>query len=557
MAIKQVAISVFPRDEGFWRLDWLDRVAYLDRTVRYSQPSVVARLSKVRDLDFQDDHDRLLAPESTSHRYQKSCWLSVGTLPYLTVGSIWRNQRLVLEPAYQEQVLDINVSPATTNFIKAGLNLNETGFLLPLSEHPWHLKSTQSYCVMVSLGLGRQLVIPCLELARFYFGSSSRLLTQLFTPPLEEEKLFTKIDYDEAKRYLDLTLAPGLSGCSASDIGRLALSKSAWTAASMVGTSMQQAAAAMVPIYIRTGFPFTGKTTLKVRGKWLSHGGKADATFVVFSILSCSHPFPFKSLQYKTIDDGLKKRRLKLPPQPIPEGAASIHASQPSSKPQLTEKEPSTNLKGITRFVKRPVRFPDLTRKKVWKEQAIEVFAPHPVSAHIADSDEEATASHQISSSTSRARSVDFAQVSAETASTHKPPPFLRRALAALKRADENLSIQLLTASDEDGWTIPIPTIADEDGVIHPRVMTRDGKQRRCSLFELRQGQRHLHLVVIDAFPPFVHTAQGRAGQLTQDETVQAAAQSFLNLSLWKLFLPRSVSLAIYRWVRDIDDKYS
>lgn len=43
---------------------------------------------------------------------------------------------------------------------------------------------------MVELHGNRQIIIPCIELIRFYFGSSSGLITKLFLPPLEHEALY-------------------------------------------------------------------------------------------------------------------------------------------------------------------------------------------------------------------------------------------------------------------------------------------------------------------------------------------------------------------------------
>ncbi len=93
----------------------------------------------------------LLSTHSMSPpKFQRRVWISVGTLPLLRVGDIWRDGQLDVRPDYAlEEFPDIQIDKNTTTLIKAGLNLDDKGFLLPLPEHPWHMQCTQSYCVMV------------------------------------------------------------------------------------------------------------------------------------------------------------------------------------------------------------------------------------------------------------------------------------------------------------------------------------------------------------------------------------------------------------------------
>ena len=65
------------------------------------------------------------------------------------------------------------------------------------------------------------MIIPCVELARFYFGSSSSLLSRLFLPPLSRDSLFSSASLDPYSRRLQIDLAEKMSGASAADIGRI------------------------------------------------------------------------------------------------------------------------------------------------------------------------------------------------------------------------------------------------------------------------------------------------------------------------------------------------
>ncbi|WP_025917411.1 hypothetical protein [Herminiimonas sp. CN] len=155
----------------------------------------------------------LQSPDSTSPaKFQRKAWVSVGTLPLLRIGDIWRNGQLELAPDYElAQFLDLEINAQTAVLVKAGLNLEEKGFLLPRTEHPWHMACTQSYCLMVELPQNRRLIIPCMELIRFYFGSSSNLLTKLFLPPLSRDTLYSKPHFDKTSGRLTLQLAADTS----------------------------------------------------------------------------------------------------------------------------------------------------------------------------------------------------------------------------------------------------------------------------------------------------------------------------------------------------------
>jgi hypothetical protein len=177
-------------------------LAFPNRLMRRTQPSLLLHLSRVTNEKFRDDPSVLFSSESTTPaRQQRKVWVSVGTLPLLRIGDIWRDGKLEAQPDYQlETFHDLEIDKSTTSLIKAGLNLNDKGFLLPLAEHPWHLQCTHSYCVMVELPDERRIIIPCIELIRFYFGSSGNFVTKLFMPPLERKALYGNPKFHKTTR---------------------------------------------------------------------------------------------------------------------------------------------------------------------------------------------------------------------------------------------------------------------------------------------------------------------------------------------------------------------
>lgn len=428
--------------------------------------------------------------------------MSVGTLPMLRVGDIWRDGVLHFQPDYElEQFDGLEINSNTTSLIKAGLNLDEQGYLLPLAEHPWHLQNTQSYCLMVALPQGKRLIIPCMELIRFYFGSSSGLLSKLFMPPLERESLYNNAQWQAFTGRLSFDLADGISGASAADIGRMITSPVAWRAAALVGASSLRASVAQQPIYPQGVFPFEGVTDLIASGKWLSFAGQERSTFLVYSLRSCSHPFPFKTLRYEI--KGGRPRSFNAPTHGN-DAPRARHSSAKDPKNQtLVERDASNELAPKERVIRAEARFPDLTRKPVWKSVSLN---GQPASRSGREVERVNNAAVGESGSAQRIRPVDLTVSLANEGAGHKPiPEFLREAITGLD-ALEGVQVELLTQSDEDGWTVPVSVLCDEDGVIDPRLFLNDNTENRlrraCVLAFSAQGD-HLCAVLIEAEPVY------------------------------------------------------
>lgn len=294
-------LSNLTPDNRAWRLDWFGDCGYPAHIRRYAQPSIKVIPSPL--LIDTADHALLLHPVSTDHQHQHETWAPISALPLLAIGDLWQNGRQIAPPDYQVEAFNaLTINPETTSFVKAGLAIDES-LLLPLNHHPWHRTHTQAYCVAVELGNCRRLLVPCVELIRFYFGSSGNFIQRLFTQPLTANSPWTEKRFDSATKHLHLALANRLSGVSAADIGRIANSKFSWRAAAGIFASCQKAAAQRHHVHPYTGFPFEGVTNLVASGMWLPFGEQKNATFfLAYRLRSCSHPFLFRSLSYETAD---------------------------------------------------------------------------------------------------------------------------------------------------------------------------------------------------------------------------------------------------------------
>lgn len=544
-------ISIFPKDKTHWRIDWFGDIAFPNRLVRRKQPSVLVHLSRVTDNRFLSDPSVLLSPQCTRPaQFQKRVWVSVGTLALLRIGDIWCDGQLVLRPDYEiEKFHNVQINKDSTSLVKAGLNLDEGGFLLPLSEHPWHLQCTMSYCLMVQLPEDRRMIIPCLELVRFYFGSSSNLLSRLFLPPLKRESLFSSAMLDPKTRKLQIDLAERMSGASAADIGRIAMNPVAAHAARIIGASCLRASTSGQLIYPQALFPFEGTTDLIVSGKWLSHGDAPRSTFLVYSLRSCAHPFPFRSLQYTTLG------RSSGPNSPAT--GAPTHASTtayrraaPDAKDQsLVGRDASNNLSRKTNYFKEPPRFPDLDKKPIWRNKiSFTEVTDETVWGSTGQSIDSAAVGD--AGSDQRVRPVDLALItSAANWNLNSVPTFLQSTVAYLMRL-EGITVKLLTQSQHDGWTVPISVVADVDGEIDPKLMIEDNtgklRMRKAAVFSLKRDSKGWLLVIIEH--DLLHAAIYMTAEQHEEEirsSLLRATVDFINKDANKPLKPYLVKFII------------
>lgn len=489
-------------DDRPWRIDWFGEVGYPGNIRRYAQPSIKVSLSPLRCNPAE--HAALLLSDSTDHQHQHETWAPIAALPMLSIGDLWQGGQQIASPNYQvEAFKGLAINPESTAFVKAGLAL-EDHFLLPLSYHPWHRHHTQSYCVAVSLDEQRRLLVPCVEIIRFYFGSSSNFLQRLFTAPLSQESFWTHKHFNPVTRHLHLVLANRLSGLSAPDIGRIAESKFAWRAAAGIHASCQKATAAGHPAYPYTGFPFEGTTDLVASGLWLPFGDQENATFLAYRLRSCSHPFPFLSLSYEASD---RKARYGTAENSGTGGKTFSRSSSRRQKSEVAETDPGANRAQRMGVLTVQHRFPDLHRKQIWREK-IEAMPKADVLLLRADGglgviafgDSEGFST--VPGLDVVKNSMDFGNLEA----TSMLPSFVSQGLKIVAEGPEYaLSAPEIRVVCQVGKSTPVfslPVVIDEDGEIASKLLftaeTGRVRQRRACFVEMSRGSNFQHCVIVE-----------------------------------------------------------
>ncbi|WP_323895240.1 hypothetical protein [Aeromonas caviae] len=463
--VSTIEIYKFLSLKGEWRIDWLGNVDYQNTTTqRHSHPSVVTQLSQYTS-------------KSNDTVYRK-IWLPIGLLPLIKVGDLWSNGTLVgrnTAPS-KETFHDVIISEQTSELYKAGSKpdsnthglLASTTYWLPLDQHPWHLEHTHSNCIIITLNRNTKILIPCMELIRFYFGSSTSLLSRLFKPMLNRTSLVRQY-IKRADDSVFLRLADGISGASAADIARILYSPAAWRAATLIGKSVLQCSSMGGPIYPKCTFPFEGRTDLSARGQWITLDGSTRKTFVVYEILSCSHEFPFKSIRYMATKNNsnlkLSDSINKLSPH------KNIHKNK-NDNISLIDSDPDEKrqTKHI-QFIPPSSRFPDLETKTIFRNPSFSITKEQPYTT--------APPGAFSVGATGQGKGITPVEIESGVTSQHfdiqELPEFFQAGLSTLQNA---LCFTLMTPYSLALYAFPIPVIHDPQMNPYNTCFTQNGSEK-------------------------------------------------------------------------------
>ncbi|MBL0729442.1 hypothetical protein [Piscinibacter sp. HJYY11] len=334
---------------GSWWIRWLGDVAFHERHITSRQPTISVVLQNA---------------EPGREKELETIRLTVSQLCAARVGSLWRNKVVTDQVMGEEREISFDakdfvqtVAGATTPQNRFG----DDGFMLPYEAHVFHREHTKAPCLAGWVDT-TCYVIPSTELIRFYFGSSGGLLRRLFSANFDADRLVT--EQSLMAGHLTIGLPHDLGAASAHDVARILLSPEARLGATQVGRSLVAGTVATQgkdPVYAQTRLPFSGRTTLRVRGVELQ-GPEWLKRFLVQEILSCAAPFPFQSVRYSCTT--------KAKPAPGWQGAqpgdARANPSVASSRGKPTQvgnADPSKASASRTVYLGRDVRFPDLVNK--------------------------------------------------------------------------------------------------------------------------------------------------------------------------------------------------
>ena len=197
----------------------------------------------------------------------------------------------------------------------------------------------------------------------------------------------------------------------------------------------------------------------------------------------------------------------------------------------IVEHDPSNKLASRIRSFQVEPRFPDLIPKSIWKNKTISIQERATRRKSKAAPVENAALGDP--GSERRTRPLDIALLtSPDFWKSEHIPEFLRDTVVQL-RLLRGMTVELLTESSIDGWTVPVSILSDEDGEIDSRLFLSgaDGcsRLRRASVFAFTREKNHVCAVVIESEP--VHTKIYSTTDRASDEvwkTLHCAAVDFI-----------------------------
>jgi hypothetical protein len=243
--------------------------------------------------------------------------IAIGFLPTLSIGQIYKNGMLTDEHLSKETLLIRIDTRKQTTINETSLSKMEDRFMKLRKEY-FHAARSGLKCVEgVKVDPNSQnpltdiydnsisILIPEIELIRFYYAKSEDLSKALVSNAFEGEQLPIKIfnsihegpTFEIKTKLARFVYRHHFDRNDAIFLARIIFSNSALAGARRINKSIVQQRVNNAPTletYPRTNFPFYGESTLKVRGKW--EPTKNGRKFLVHRILSCTGSFPFKGL---------------------------------------------------------------------------------------------------------------------------------------------------------------------------------------------------------------------------------------------------------------------
>lgn len=300
-----------PLGTGSWKIVWYGDIGKATRTGEVI-PTIRLQMKRVSTAGKPHSEDPSYRSVSVPAAFLRLCRL----------GDIWTDGKFShSDPDSVEMVFEsLKIDESCCQVVPIGKPIEsedgESHYPLSFDHYDAHKLDTGSFCAQVGLSGNTLMLVPCLELIRFYFGSSGSLLKRLFDCSIQGRKLYTNASLNKKTRIGNLHLESGIPGVAAATIGRIAFDKYAAKAVRWIVNSGMASASVGKPFYPRTTFPFSGETDLTARGRWIDTSDQQ--VFLVEQLIQCTHPFPYEKLFYTSqlnVINLAKKRQISADPK--------------------------------------------------------------------------------------------------------------------------------------------------------------------------------------------------------------------------------------------------
>ena len=362
-----IQIKEFPNDGRVWRIDWFGAVRKNDNVPTEPIIDVYLRPVSVTDKTSIADFGWL-------NKERICCPIGVGQLPVLTIGSLWKNGKLLdYQVIVPSNLPNVNIAEDSVRLIEAG-HKDQTGYIINKAAFDigGFKNGFSARCLAIeSDGDPYSIIIPVAEVIRFYYAISTNLAKIAFLGSYEtnfDQIIGERCGFDSKTKILIIHLRQWLYDNEGWVLGRILRDKNAQQGFFQIHRSLvKQSVGKYHQPMPETNFPFQGKTDWAARCLSFTSGGKVRT--LILELLRCTAPFPFSNLVVIRDNDG----RQASPETDLPESNKRPYLRNQGLKSGTSKKlhsieEPVQNMKRmVIDYVKE--RFGDLWNKELIKPE--------------------------------------------------------------------------------------------------------------------------------------------------------------------------------------------
>lgn len=285
-------VDGFPEDDDFWRIEWFGGISYNPRVS--SEHLIEVNLARVSPGTSNKIHPKYLSLRTD----RKNVQVGIGYLPYLAIGTVWQKLLPAMcELSIPEKPFQIDVD--TQQFILTDSWTNGRR-VVAKSKYPfgdnWHVVKDTMLAAIEHGGDPYGILIPALELFRFYYATSTYLAKAACWGEWKDA-----YDSEKSGRMSDGNFKVHLQ--------QYVNKHDAWTLARFIHSPVMQQQlerfhrqiqtaqinAGSIPVTpiknLECGFPFSGKTTIRGRAINVSNG--TTPRWLVVRLTGCAYPLMF------------------------------------------------------------------------------------------------------------------------------------------------------------------------------------------------------------------------------------------------------------------------
>ena len=367
-----IEIAEFPHDNKLWRIDGLGKI--------FSQLKNNNNLFievYLRPVNFHDDSVYNFAKFDSSGReipeynQLKKIPVNIGLLPILRVGSLWIKGKLQNNNAVTDiaTLKNIEINANTVEIINSNYKikyLDSSGReqeckLLLQKNFATDAKVPFSCFKIQNENYKNGIIIPVIEIIRFYYACSTRLAHLTFSNPDEITKISYAIDNETDK--VVIKLPQQYTDQEAFILARILTSNIALSGLFQIKNSLIKIGVNEQPTtLLSTNFPFINPTNLMIRGI------KIVDRFLVTEICSCSAPFPDISVD-RNNDNRKGDKKTDIPDDKKKEYRRGGQTPSLKGNSTIQNQYESVNCVSTLQFNLNINCFSDLIGKKIEKPQ--------------------------------------------------------------------------------------------------------------------------------------------------------------------------------------------